>query len=198
MSASGFLGFDFRYSPQFTRGVAAALHAQAQKADGADARAQRGVPPTLVATDRTGDKPDQPGATGMVGTTSRWGTPVSASASSKIGIRRRRSGANWRMLRSERASAGDDGVSRGCMTLSGCSTPIECDATGRKSPQQDRSHKPRHEANGARNAGNPHVACDVEWGWKRGMVGTPRPRPARQSSTLLTSGDWKRSHGANQ
>ena len=24
------------------------------------------------------------------------------------------------------------------------------------------------------------------------MVGTPRPRPARQSSTLLTSGDWKR------
>ncbi len=61
----GFLGFDFRYLRSLRGGVAAALHAQAQKADGVDARAQRGVPPTPVATDRTGDKPDQPGATGM-------------------------------------------------------------------------------------------------------------------------------------
>src|SRR6516225_6221072 len=52
------------------------------------------------------------------------------------------------MLRSERASAGNDGVGRGCTTLSGCSTAIECDATGRKSPRQDRSNKPRREANG--------------------------------------------------
>src|SRR5260221_12832803 len=44
--------------PQSTRGVAAALHAQAQKADGIDAGAQSGVPPIPVATDRTGDKPD--------------------------------------------------------------------------------------------------------------------------------------------
>ena len=28
-----------------------------------------------------------------------------------------RSGASWRMLRSERASAGNDGVGRGCTTL---------------------------------------------------------------------------------
>ena len=59
----------------------------------------------------------------------RLGTPVSASASSKIGWRRR-SGASWRMLRSERASAGNDGVGGGCTTLLGCSTAIECDATG--------------------------------------------------------------------
>src|SRR3954469_21054058 len=51
---------------QPTRGVAAVLHAQAQKADGVDARAQRGVPPTPVAADRTGDTPDQSGATGGV------------------------------------------------------------------------------------------------------------------------------------
>src|SRR3954470_11896324 len=51
--------------PQPTRGVAAALHAQAQKADGVDARAQRSVPPTPVAADRTGDTLDQSGATGV-------------------------------------------------------------------------------------------------------------------------------------
>jgi hypothetical protein len=32
-------------------------------------------------------------------------------------------------------------------------------------------------------------------GWRRGMVGTPRPRPARQSSTLPMSGVWRRGHG---
>jgi RNA-directed DNA polymerase len=59
----GFLGFDFRYLRSlYSGGVAAALHAQAQKADGAGAGAQGGVPPTPVATDRTGDKPDQSGA----------------------------------------------------------------------------------------------------------------------------------------
>src|SRR5216683_3176067 len=45
--------------------MAAALYAQAQKADGAIAGAQGSVPPTPVATDRAGDKPDQSGASGM-------------------------------------------------------------------------------------------------------------------------------------
>ena len=91
---------------------------------------------------------------------------------------RRRSGANWRMLRSERASAGDDGVSRGCTTLSGCSTPIECDVTGRKSPQQDRSHKPRHEANGGAQCGKSARCVRRGGGWKRGMVEIHRPTGA--------------------
>ena len=44
---------------------------------------------------------------------------------------------------------------------------------------------------GARNAGNPHVACDVEGAGdveRSGHLG----RPARQSSTLLMSGDGRR------
>src|SRR5580693_3704818 len=92
------------------------------------------------------------------------------------------------MLRSERTSAGDDGVSRGCTTLSGCSTPIECDATGRKSPQQDRSHKPRHEANGGAQCGKSARCVRRGGGWKRGAVETLRPKPARQSSTLPCRG----------
>src|SRR5258708_33753388 len=83
---------------------------------------------------------------------SRWGIPASASASSKTGWRRR-SGAIWRMLRNERASAGNDGIGGGCTTLSGCSTLIGGDATGRKSPQQDRSHKLWREANGGGQSG---------------------------------------------
>ena len=51
--------------PQSTRSDAAALHAQAQKANGADAGAQGGVSPTPVATDREGDKPDQSDAAGV-------------------------------------------------------------------------------------------------------------------------------------
>ena len=58
-------GLRLPLSPQSTRGVAAALHAQAQKADGTDAAAQRGVPPIPAVTDRTGDKPDKSGAAGM-------------------------------------------------------------------------------------------------------------------------------------
>src|SRR5262249_43277050 len=46
----GFLGFDFR-SPRSARSDAAALHAQAQKADGAGAGGQAGISPTPVATD---------------------------------------------------------------------------------------------------------------------------------------------------
>ena len=44
------------------------------------------------------------------------GIPASASASSKTEWRRR-SGAIWRMLRNERASAGNDGIGGGCTTL---------------------------------------------------------------------------------
>ena len=44
---------------------------------------------------------------------------------------------------------------------------------------------------GARNAGNPHVACDVEG---TGNVARSSGLPARQSSTLPMSGMWKRSH----
>ncbi len=38
---------------------------------------------------------------------------------------------------------------------------------------------------GARNAGNPHVACDVEGAGDVVWVGSPRATPARQPSTLL-------------
>ena len=41
---------------------------------------------------------------------------------------------------------------------------------------------------GARNAGNPHVACDVEGGSRRGAGRDPRATPARQPSTLLKRG----------
>jgi len=45
---------------------------------------------------------------------------------------------------------------------------------------------------GERNAGNPHVAFDVEG---TGDVARPRHKPARQSSTLPMRGMWKRSYG---
>ena len=61
-------------------------------------------------------------------TTSPLGTPASASASSKTGWRRR-SGAIWRVLGNDRASAGSDGIGGGCTTLFGCLTAIECDGT---------------------------------------------------------------------
>src|SRR5450631_737417 len=114
------------------------------------------------------------------------------------------------MLRNERASAGNDGIGGGCTTLSGCSTPIECDATGRKSPQQDRSHKLWREANGGAQCGKSARCVRRGGGWRRGMVeivghsqtkgrdnreSKLRPKPARQSSTLPMSGMWKRSHG---
>ena len=81
------------------------------------------------------------------------------------------------MLRNERASAGNDGIGGGCTTLEGCLTPIECDATGRKSPQQDRSHKRWREANGGAQCGK--SACCVRRGgdWKRGTVERPAGAP---------------------
>src|SRR5712664_660541 len=45
---------------------------------------------------------------------------------------------------------------------------------------------------GARSAGNPHAACDVEG---TGNVARSSGLPARQSSTLPMSGMWKRSDG---
>src|SRR5271165_3836569 len=99
------------------------------------------------------------------------------------------------MLRRERASGGNDGEGSGCTTLWGCSTAIECDATGRKSPRQDRSNKPRREANGGAQCGKSARCVRRGGGWKRGAVETLRPKPARQSSTLPMRGEWKRSYG---
>ncbi len=45
---------------------------------------------------------------------------------------------------------------------------------------------------GARSAGNPHAACDVE---ATGNGARSSGLPARQPSTLPMSGMWKRSHG---
>src|SRR5467141_5254625 len=45
---------------------------------------------------------------------------------------------------------------------------------------------------GARSAGNPHAACDVEG---TGNGARSSGLPARQPSTLPMSGMWKRSHG---
>src|ERR1700724_979749 len=99
------------------------------------------------------------------------------------------------MLGNERASAGNDGIGGGCTTLSGCSTPIECDATGRKSPQQDRSHQLWREANGGAQCGKSARCVRRGGGWRRGVGRDPRATPARQPSTLPMSGMWKRSHG---
>ena len=46
-----------------------------------------------------------------------------------------------------KASAGSDGVGRGCTKPCGCSTATGFAVHCRKSPQHDRSHKLWHEAN---------------------------------------------------
>src|SRR5450631_2344778 len=73
--------------------------------------------------------------------------------------------------------------------------PIECDATGRKSPQQDRSHKLWREANGGAQCGKSARCGRLGGGWRRGVGRDPRATPARQPSTLLMSGDGKRGVG---
>src|SRR4030088_1476761 len=130
----------------------------------------------------------------------------------RLYVKRRlnRPGGSEDLLRNERASAGNDGIGGGCTTLEGCLTPIECDATGRKSPQQDRPHKRWREANGGAQCGKSARCVRRGGDWKRGMVEIVghsqtkgrdnrepklRPKPARQSSTLPMSGMWKRSHG---
>src|SRR3984893_10844322 len=75
---------------------------------------------------------------------------------------------------------------------------IECDATGRKSPRQDRSNKPRREANGGAQCGKSARCVRRGGGWKRGAVETLRPKPARQSSTLrVSSKGWHVQQGPN-
>jgi hypothetical protein len=85
-----------------------------------------------------------------------WGIPANASASSKTGWRRR-SGALQRMPRNGRVG-GERWNKRWLYDTLGLP---ECDATGRKSPQHDRSYKPGMKQMGARRAGNPHAASDV-------------------------------------
>src|SRR6266481_833093 len=87
------------------------------------------------------------------------------------------SGGSEDLLRNERASAGNDGIGGGCTTLEGCLTPIECDATGRKLPQQDRSHKRWREANGGAQCGKSARCVRRGGDWKRGMVEWPAGAP---------------------
>jgi group II intron reverse transcriptase/maturase len=60
-----FSGLRLPLSAQPTRSMAAALHAEAEEANGADAGAEGGVSPIPLATDREGDCSDQSGAAGM-------------------------------------------------------------------------------------------------------------------------------------
>ena len=97
------------------------------------------------------------------------------------------------MPRSDRASAGNDGVG------SAESRPSRIGLISLDMKQM-----------GERSAGKPHAAFDVAGAWKRGTVEIVahsqtkgrdnrepklRPKPARQSSTLPMSGMWKRSDG---
>src|SRR3954465_10484573 len=102
------------------------------------------------------------------------------------------SGAIWRVPKSERASAGSDGVGSGCTALSGCSTAIECNTGSRKSPWQDRSISLDVKRMGERSAGNPHAAFDVagagnvaraEFSGRRWRA-SPRPYPGRGGRSL--------------
>src|SRR6266481_5411934 len=108
----------------------------------------------------------------------------------RLYVKRRlnRPGGSEDLLRNERASAGNDGIGSGCTTLEGCLTPIECDATGRKSPQQDRSHKLWREADGGAQCGKSARCVRRGGGWRRGVGRDPRATPARQPSTLLCGG----------
>src|SRR5216684_761170 len=95
----------------------------------------------------------------------------------RLYVKRRlnRPGGSEDLLRNERASAGNDGIGSGCTTLEGCLTPIECDATGRKSPQQDRSHKLWREANGGAQCGKSARCVRRGGGWRRGVGRDPGP-----------------------
>src|SRR5262245_27932059 len=53
-------------------------------------------------------------------------------------------------------------VSRERLDDSCCSTAIECDATDRKLPRPDRSHKPWREANGGAQCGK-SARCVATW-----------------------------------
>src|SRR5229473_7155301 len=108
----------------------------------------------------------------------------------RLYVKRRlnRPGGSEDLLRNERASAGNDGIGSGCTTLKGCLTPIECDATGRKSPQQDRSHKLWREANGGAQCGKSARCVRREGGLETWCGSGPRATSARQPSTLPSAG----------
>src|SRR5437016_14337006 len=97
------------------------------------------------------------------------------------------------MLRNERASTGNDGIGGGCTTLSRAVQRLSS-ATRRAESRPSRIGpiSVGVKQMGARSAGNPHAACDVEG---TGNVARSSGLPARQSSTLPMSGMWKRSHG---
>src|SRR5262245_10971427 len=98
------------------------------------------------------------------------------------------------MLGNERASAGSGGVGRGCTRLSSCSTATECDATDRKLPRRDKSHKPWCEANGGAQCGK--AACCVRrgGGWKRGTVVRPVGAPGLDPTDERSLGSRWRCH----
>ena len=58
-----------------------------------------------------------------------------------------------------------------------CSTAIEFDATDRKLPQPDRSHRPWNEANGSAKCGKSARCVRRGGGWKRGTVARPAGAP---------------------
>ena len=137
----------------------------------------------------------------------RSGIPVSASASSRTGWRRRY-GAIYRALGNERASAGRGGVDHGCTKPWDSSMDTGFSGHGRKSLWQDRFIDLDAKQTGERSAGNLHAAFDVAGtenvAWSRycdtrrrkgekTREHKLRPTPARQSSTLPMSEDGKRS-----
>ncbi|MEH2565150.1 group II intron maturase-specific domain-containing protein [Bradyrhizobium sp. AZCC 2289] len=78
-------------------------------------------------------------------------------------VEKKVTGAIWRMLRNERASTGNDGKGGGCTTLSRAVQRLSS-ATRRAESRPSRIGPISFGVKqmGARNAGNPHVACDVE------------------------------------
>jgi len=191
----GFLGFEFRYLRGLSGSDAAALHAQAQKADGAGAGAQRGVPPTPVATIER--------VIGLINPVLRgWVNYFAVGHSSEVLQLHQRLGGeegqapSGGMLRNERASAGNDGIGGGCTTLLGLFNAYRVRRRRAESrPSRIGPISFGVKQMGARNAGNPHVACDAGGGWRRGVGRDPRATTARQPSTLPMSGMWKRSYG---
>src|SRR5437016_11437850 len=78
------------------------------------------------------------------------------------------------MLRNERASTGNDGIGGGCTTLSRAVQRLSS-ATRRAESRPSRIGPISFGVKqmGARNAGNPHVACDMEGAGDVVWVGTP-------------------------
>ena len=79
-------------------------------------------------------------------------------------------GATCCVLGNERASVGRDGVGSGCTKPCDCSMVTEFADRCRKSPRQDRSHKPWGEANRRAQCGKSACCVRRGGGWKRGTV----------------------------